>query len=133
MGFRRRCSRPSCDRHAVSTLTYVYADSVAVLGPLATASEPHSYDLCQVHGDRLTAPRGWEVVRIEVDAADLGPSEDDLEALANAVREAGATPAPAASLFDEDEDDRLPGAVGAEGLRRHLWALPTSASAETEA
>ena len=32
------------------TLTYIYADSTAVLGPLATFSEPHSYDLCEVHG-----------------------------------------------------------------------------------
>lgn len=131
MGVRRRCSRPSCDRQAISTLTYVYADSVAVLGPLATAPEPHSYDLCDVHAQRLTAPRGWELVRLEIDPAGLGPTDDDLEALANAVREAGRGPRHEQvpeTLFD-DEDDRLPGAVGAEGLRRHLWALP-SASAD---
>src|SRR5215467_9618949 len=63
----RRCSRTACGRPAVATLTYVYADSTAVLGPLATYAEPHGYDLCQEHGERLTAPRGWEVVRLAVD------------------------------------------------------------------
>ena len=85
----RRCSRTACNRTAVATLTYVYADSTAVLGPLATYAEPHCYDLCEVHGERLTAPRGWEIVRLAPDPAMLGPSSDDLEALADAVREAG--------------------------------------------
>ena len=84
----RRCSKPACARPAVSTLTYVYADSTAVLGPLATYAEPHCYDLCQIHSERLTVPRGWEVVRLEPDPDALRPSSDDLEALADAVREA---------------------------------------------
>ncbi|NJQ02707.1 DUF3499 domain-containing protein [Streptomyces sp. PLAI1-29] len=84
----RRCSRTACGRPAVATLTYVYADSTAVLGPLATYAEPHCYDLCAVHSERLTAPRGWEVVRLAVDTGPSRPSSDDLEALANAVREA---------------------------------------------
>ena len=45
-------------------MTYVYADQAAVLGPLATYAEPHTYDLCHQHATRLTAPRGWEVVRL---------------------------------------------------------------------
>ncbi len=72
----------------MATLTYVYADSTAVLGPLATYAEPHCYDLCQMHSERLTAPRGWEIVRITPDPDALKPSSEDLEALANAVREA---------------------------------------------
>lgn len=36
----------------------------------------------------MTVPRGWEVVRLEPDPDALRPSSDDLEALANAVREA---------------------------------------------
>ena len=84
----RRCSKPSCGRQAYATLTYVYADSTAVLGPLATYAEPHCYVLCQTHAERLTAPRGWEFVRLEPDAEALLPSIDDLEALADAVREA---------------------------------------------
>jgi len=84
----RRCSRTACGRPAVATLTYVYADSTAVLGPLATYAEPHCYDLCAEHAERLTAPRGWEVVRLAADAGPLRRTSDDLEALANAVREA---------------------------------------------
>ncbi|MFH8574123.1 DUF3499 domain-containing protein [Streptomyces sp. NPDC017993] len=84
----RRCSRTACGRPAVATLTYVYADSTAVLGPLATYAEPHCYDLCAEHSERLTAPRGWEVVRLALDSGPARPSGDDLEALANAVREA---------------------------------------------
>ncbi len=84
----RRCSRAACGRPAVATLTYVYADSTAVLGPLATYAEPHCYDLCAEHSERLSAPRGWEVVRLAPDPAAGKPSSDDLEALANAVREA---------------------------------------------
>ena len=89
----RRCSRTACGRPATSTLTYVYADQTAVLGPLATYAEPHAYDLCDVHSERLSAPRGWEVLRLAPDPAAQGPSSDDLLALADAVREA-ARPAP---------------------------------------
>ena len=76
------------DGQAVATLTYIYSDCTAVLGPLATYAEPHCYDLCQKHSERLTAPVGWEVVRLEPDPDSLKPSSDDIEALANAVREA---------------------------------------------
>jgi Protein of unknown function (DUF3499) len=74
---------------AAATLTFVYADSTAVVGPLATYSEPHSYDLCERHALRLTAPRGWDVVRHDGDFSEAEPSDDDLTALAEAVREAG--------------------------------------------
>jgi hypothetical protein len=84
----RRCTRTACGQPAVATLTYVYAESTAVLGPLATYAEPHCYDLCARHSARLTAPRGWEIVRLEV-SEPAGPTHDDLEALADAVREAG--------------------------------------------
>lgn len=77
----------------MATLTYVYSDSTAVLGPLAVYAEPHCYDLCAEHAERLTAPRGWEVVRLAPEVLDTGPSHDDLLALADAVREA-ARPAP---------------------------------------
>ena len=60
-----------------------------MVGPLATAAEPHSYDLCSAHAQGLTAPKGWEVFRPDDELADGGTRNDDLEALANAVREAG--------------------------------------------
>lgn len=93
----RRCSRTACGRPAVNTLTYVYSDQTAVLGPLAIFAEPHAYDLCEGHSERLSAPRGWEVLRLANDTPRRGPSNDDLLALADAVREAG-RPAPRAPL-----------------------------------
>ncbi|MGH3350631.1 MAG: DUF3499 domain-containing protein [Nocardioides sp.] len=90
----RRCSRTACQRQAVCTLTYVYADQTAVLGPLATYAEPHAYDLCEEHAERLSAPRGWEVVRLAREPVDPQPKGDDLLALADAVREAARPPAP---------------------------------------
>ena len=82
----RRCCRPGCPHYAVATLTFVYSDSTAVIGPLATAHEPHSWDLCVSHAGRITAPRGWELVRHSGPLA-TNPDEDDLIALAEAVRE----------------------------------------------
>jgi Protein of unknown function (DUF3499) len=108
----RRCSRTACGRPAVATLTYVYADSTAVLGPLATYAEPHCYDLCAAHSERLTAPRGWEVLRLAPDPDTLGPTSDDLEALADAVREAARPGPPAERVADE------------VGRRGHLRVLP---------
>ncbi|MCF3182978.1 DUF3499 domain-containing protein [Streptomyces polychromogenes] len=96
MSLVRRCSRTACGRPAVATLTYVYADSTAVLGPLATYAEPHCYDLCAEHSERLTAPRGWEVVRLSDGSGPSARTGDDLEALANAVREAARPPERAA-------------------------------------
>ena len=88
MKMRRQCSRSACDRPAVATLTYDYGDSTAVLGPLSTHAEPHAYDLCEVHAERLTVPRGWQVVRLATEFEPAPPSADDLLALAEAVRDA---------------------------------------------
>lgn len=91
---RRHCSRTGCQDAAVATLTYVYSDQTAVVGPLATYAEPHCYDLCVDHAGRLTAPKGWELVRLAPDPSTQKPSSDDLLALADAVREAARPPAP---------------------------------------
>jgi hypothetical protein len=116
----RRCSRTACTLPAVATLTYVYADSTAVVGPLATYAEPHCYDLCEVHAQRLTAPRGWAVVRHEPEHPDVvrARSSDDLEALADAVREAAR---PGHGSGERVDGDREAGT----GRRGHLRALPT--------
>lgn len=102
----------------MATLTYAYADSTAVVGPLAAYAEPHSYDLCEAHAVGLTVPQGWEVVRHDGDFAAPAPSGDDLEALADAVREA-ARPATGALVAE-------PGPP--VGRRGHLRAVPTPSS-----
>lgn len=111
----RRCSRNGCPQPAVATLTYVYADSTAVVGPLAISPEPHTYDLCEAHAVRLTAPKGWELVRHEGDYTAPAPTSDDLVALADAVREA-ARPVPR-------DDGPVDG--GPVGRRGHLRVLPS--------
>ena len=124
----RCCCRPGCSHYAVATLTFVYSDSTAVIGPLATSSEPHSWDLCIGHAGRITAPRGWDLVR-HAGPLPVSPDEDDLVALANAVREAsdgvlvGSTapeemPAPAGHAPVEAR----PAPVGRR--RGHLRVLP---------
>jgi Protein of unknown function (DUF3499). len=89
VGLTRGCSKTGCARPAVATLTYAYADRAIVLGPLATYAEPHTYDLCRDHAERLTAPRGWSVVRVGGEFSEPVLAADDLLALADAVREAG--------------------------------------------
>lgn len=69
----RMCSRVACSSEAVATLTYVYSDSMVVLGPLSGEHEPHSYDLCRRHSEQLSVPQGWHVIRHET----LGVLDDN--------------------------------------------------------
>jgi hypothetical protein len=107
----RRCSRTACSQPAIATLTYAYSESTAVVGPLAPFVEPHTYDLCAAHAERLTAPLGWDVLRVAGEDP-AGPSHDDLEALADAVREAARPHGP-------------PDPPGGLGRRGHLRVIPT--------
>lgn len=110
----RCCSRTACKHPPVYTLTYVYRDSTAVLGPLAAYVEPHCYDLCEKHAARLVAPRGWDVVRLPVDPAEIEARENDLEAIANAVME----------TRPRERREREPVGQGVEVSRRgHLRVL----------
>jgi hypothetical protein len=102
---------------ALYTLTYVYRDSTAVLGPLAAYVEPHCYDLCASHADRLTVPRGWDVVRLPPGPAEA-EAADDLEALANAVREATTPRKPAEPVGQGVE-------IGRRGHLRVLRSAPS--------
>lgn len=111
---RRTCSRASCKNPAIKTLTYIYSDSTAVLGPLATYAEPHNYDLCAPHSERLTVPVGWNVIKQDPTIEQHGPSEDDLMAIADAVREV-------ANL--DLNKKTLPPELGRRG---HLRAIPSN-------
>ena len=116
----RLCSRAGCRHLANKTLTYIYADSTAVLGPLATFAEPHAYDLCDQHSIRLSAPVGWTVIKEEGSDELQGPSEDDLMAIADAVREAGA--AEPTLITQEVPAPKSP--IQELGRRGHLRAIP---------
>ena len=110
----RRCSRASCTNTAIKTLTYIYSDSTAVLGPLSTYAEPHNYDLFSIHSERLKVPVGWSVIKEEIINHNTGPSEEDLMAIADAVREVANTQVNTKSLQPE------------LGRRGHLRVLPSN-------
>lgn len=116
----RGCSRATCRAMATMTLTYIYADSTAVLGPLATFAEPHAYDLCEFHARKLTVPNGWSVIKEEISQSGSGPTEDDLMAIADAVREAAATIPQ--SIEGVSEHERSASHIGVR--RGHLRAVP---------
>jgi len=99
-------------------LTYVYSDSTVVLGPLASQAEPHGYDLCAQHAHGLSAPRGWEVIRLAI-GEEPKPSTDDLLALADAVREVGLSYDPPPSV----EERRPRNGIVELGRRGHLTVL----------
>ena len=107
----RRCAKMGCSEPAVLTLTYIYSDSTVVLVPLATFAEPHNYDLCNAHGEKLTPPRGWELIKLAAEEYASGPTHDDLLAIAEAVRSV-------ASPQTEVIHPTL-------GRRGHLRALPS--------
>jgi len=131
----RCCSRTACTQPPAYTLTYVYRDSTAVLGPLAAYVEPHCYDLCEKHAARLVVPRGWDVVRLPPDPAQ--ERADDLEALANVVREAGrperAGPPPRSSAPGPRQPSAEPVGQGVEvGRRGHLRVLRSAPAPQPE-
>ena len=111
-GNGRHCTRSGCSELAVSTLTYIYADSTAVLGPLSTFAEPHAFDLCLLHRERLKVPNGWKV--IEHDSSNLSsePTSDDLRAIADAIRQVATSELPKRVSQSEI------------GRRGHLRAIP---------
>lgn len=91
------------------------------MGPLATFAEPHAYDLCEAHASTLTVPNGWTVIKAVADESTSGPTEDDLMAIADAVREVGrhraeqpVAPEPIVQPMNEI------------GRRGHLRALPNN-------
>ena len=57
----RHCSRTGCSAAASMTLTYQYSRSDTWLDNLAREKDPHSYDLCERHGERLNVPSGWRL------------------------------------------------------------------------
>lgn len=61
----RLCSKVTCAREAVATLTYDYGDQMAALGPLGGVGNSGAHDLCAQHAQRVSVPTGWIVVRHE--------------------------------------------------------------------
>jgi hypothetical protein len=55
----RTCLRTGCSAAATASLSYEYAARHAWLADLDDQRDPHTYDLCADHADRLVVPRGW--------------------------------------------------------------------------
>ncbi|GAA1480911.1 DUF3499 domain-containing protein [Gordonia sinesedis] len=109
----------------MATLTFVYAESTAVIGPLATSDEPHSWDLCDEHARRITVPRGWEMLRSERGFSAPIAEDYELTALAEAVREVGGARLPDRRQVPADPFDGFDDFPG-----RHRAPTATEPSAE---
>ncbi|HUV19739.1 MAG TPA: DUF3499 family protein [Ilumatobacteraceae bacterium] len=55
----RQCSRTGCAERGAVTLTYHYGRSQVWLDDLTAERDPHAYDLCDRHAERLSVPTGW--------------------------------------------------------------------------
>lgn len=74
----RSCARPGCSLVAVATMSYVYADGVVVLEPLAAEAHPMVHDLCRHHAEAVRVPRGWQLEDRWVTEGDLA-GQDHLD------------------------------------------------------
>lgn len=57
----RKCTRQGCVHEATATLSYQYSRSLVWMDDLSPERDPHSYDLCEQHADRLRPPSGWHL------------------------------------------------------------------------
>jgi hypothetical protein len=57
----RQCSRSGCSDLAAVTLSYDYGRSQVWIDHLTPEREPHLYDMCDRHADRLSVMRGWHL------------------------------------------------------------------------
>jgi hypothetical protein len=54
----RLCRRPGCAEAATASLSFQYATRTVWLDDNGDG-EPHTIDLCTMHADRVTPPKGW--------------------------------------------------------------------------
>lgn len=76
-GVTRTCAKPGCDRAAVATLAYAYAEGVVWLEDLAPEAHPMVHDMCRMHADTVRVPLGWELRDVR-DRGHEGPVRLDL-------------------------------------------------------
>jgi len=73
----RTCAKPGCDRAAVATLGYAYAEGVVWLEDLAPEAHPMVHDMCRMHAASVRVPLGWELRDVR-DRGHEGPVRLDL-------------------------------------------------------
>src|SRR5699024_8932025 len=64
VGTQRLCTKTACSKPAAATLTFNYADSTVVLGPMSQRAEPHAHDLCAQHAQQFTVPVRWQLLQL---------------------------------------------------------------------
>lgn len=69
----RSCARTACRWPAAATLSYRYATQEVWLADL-DVDHPSTYDLCPHHAERLTVPRGWQLIDLR-SAGEAPPRE----------------------------------------------------------
>ena len=109
----RPCSRSACGRPAINTLTYVYGDQSAVSSAGHLRRAP-AYDLCELHSERRSRPRGWEVLRLAPDPYAQYPAATTCWRWPTRC-EAG-RPAPAPVPLHSTDDPRAARSVAPAGL-----------------
>lgn len=67
-------------------MTYDYGQATAVVGPLSPIAQKGALDLCEEHAKTVTVPRGWSMVRLVTEYEPAPPSDNDLMALADAIK-----------------------------------------------
>lgn len=82
-------------------MTFDYQERSAIIGPLSSQRQPGAYDFCREHAEKLTAPRGWEIIHLANSFTPPPPNDEELMALANAVKAAAKNPGPRQSLHPE--------------------------------
>lgn len=83
-------------------MTYDYAESTAVIGPLSPVATQGAFDLCTMHAETVTVPRGWQMIRLRTEFEPTPPSQTDLMALADAIRATSQEDVPAPSAASRE-------------------------------
>jgi len=109
----------------VAQLAYVYAASQVSVAALEAEPDPNSYALCQAHLDKLTVPKGWQLVRRGL-AGVVPLSSRQLADLAEDIRRAGGLGDPDQSAGREETISRRSDVIML-GQRAHLRVVADAA------
>lgn len=85
------CSRPACVEVAVATFSFSPATLEAWLGDLDPNPRSLGQPLCSIHADRVSVPKGWQLVDDRTSPAPLSSAEPSSPMLARAFRSARAS------------------------------------------
>jgi len=104
-----------------------------VVGPLAPERELGAYDLCDFHCQKMSAPQGWEVIRLPLEPPGLARTTDDeLKRLADEIRRAAGIAPAGKPGSAPPREDTLPPSVVTLARKGHLRVVVDAARAEEQ-